>query len=195
MAHCTVGYLFDGEVENGGQGFLIALHRCQAPRIPLRNVYFSSRDPVTGKISFKGNAIKHHVGVPYNIDCNVTGSNRGTPDKPCFPVKSVWQHSLLPAIEEMVAVGGPCEGAQVVFQEDNAEGDYTSWMLAEFAKRGWKLELQAPQGLTELLSPWILYYLSNTYLPLLPSTQDHTRMFSICHFSPLCRIDTAPNYK
>ena len=161
MAHCTVGFLFDGEVENGGQGFLIALHRCQAPRIPLRNVYFSSRNPLTGKIVYKGNAIKHHVGVPYNIDCNVTGSNRGTPYKPCFPVKYVWEHSLLPAIEEMVSVGGPCAGAQVVFQEDNAgphtEGDYTSWMLCEFEKRGWKLELQAPQGLTYIFSPFNLY--------------------------------------
>ena len=199
MAHCTVGYLFDGEVENGGQGFLIALHRCQAPRIPLRNVYFLSRNPITGKIVYKGNAIKHHVGVPYNIDCNVTGSNRGTPDKPCFPVKSVWEHSLLPAIEEMVAEGGPCAGAQVVFQEDNAgphtEGDYTSWMLCEFEKRGWKLELQAPQGLTYIFSPFNLYWVCNTLLLLLASSQAHIRMFSICLFSPLRPIDTARNFK
>ena len=117
-------------------------------------MYYSSRDPVTGKIVYKGNAIKNHVGVPYNIDCNVTGSNRGTPDKPCFPVK--WLPWVDPV--EMVAVGGPCEGAHVVFQEDNAgphtEGDYTSWMLCEFAKRGWKLELQAPQGLTYIFSPF-----------------------------------------
>ena len=83
-------------------------------------------------------------------DCNVTGSTKGTADKPCFPVKSVWEHSLLPAIEDLVRVGGPCEGAQVVFQEDNAgphqEGDYTAWMTREFETRGWKLELQAPQG-------------------------------------------------
>ncbi len=81
MAHCAVGYLLEVEVENGGQGFLIALHRCQAPRIPLRNVYYSSRDPVTGKIVYKGNAIKYHVGVPYNIDCNIT--NPAFPLNPC----------------------------------------------------------------------------------------------------------------
>ena len=55
------------------------------------------------------------------------------------------------AVENLVAPGGPCEGAQVVFQEDNAgphvEGTYREWMQGEFDKRGWKIELQAPQGM------------------------------------------------
>jgi len=51
----------------------------------------------------------------------------------------------------MVAAGGPCAGAKVVFQEDNAgphvEGDYRSWMMQEFKDRDWMVALQAPQGL------------------------------------------------
>ena len=52
----------------------------------------------------------------------------------------------------MVAPGGPCAGAQVVYQEDNAgphtETGYTLWIREQFELLGWKLELQAPQGST-----------------------------------------------
>ncbi len=51
----------------------------------------------------------------------------------------------------MVGPGGPCEGAQVIYQEDNAgphtEAGYTEWMAAKFHELGWRLELQAPQGM------------------------------------------------
>ena len=47
-------------------------------------------------------------------------------------------------------VGGPCAGAVVVHQEDNAgphiDKTYKDWLQAEFDRRGWKLEHQAPQG-------------------------------------------------
>ena len=150
MAHCTVGYLFESNVEDGGQGFLIGCHRCAGYKVPLRDIRYSSKDPQTGKTTFKGNPIKHKKDEPYLVDCNVTGSNPGTPTAPCFPLKGVWEHSLIGNIEELVKTGGPCEGAQVVFQEDNAgphvEGNYREWMIEEFDKRGWMIELQAPQG-------------------------------------------------
>ena len=86
MAHCTVGYfLFNTNVENGGEGFLIGLHRCANFKIPLRDVRYSSKDPVSGKISFVGNAINHKKGEPYLVDCNVTGMNAGTP-KPLLSI-------------------------------------------------------------------------------------------------------------
>ena len=54
--------------------------------------------------------------------------------------------------------GGPCEGAQVVYQEDNAgphtEHAYTEWMRDEFSTLGWKLEFQAPQGIPYSLVPY-----------------------------------------
>ena len=59
----------------------------------------------------------------------MTGSNPDTATVPCFPLKLLWEHSLMPAIKAMVAPGGPCAGAQVVYQEDNAgphtENGYT----------------------------------------------------------------------
>ncbi len=106
-------------IEDGGNGFLIGLHRCANFKVPLRDVRYSRKDPVTNRITFAGNAIKHPKGVTYLVDCNVTGSNPGTSTVPCFPLKFLWEHSLMPAIKAMVAPGGPCEGAQVVYQEDN----------------------------------------------------------------------------
>ena len=72
MAHCTVGYLFEDDIENGGKDFLIACNRCARFKVPLRDVRFSSRDPVTQWLTYKDNAIKHKKGVPYLVDCNVT---------------------------------------------------------------------------------------------------------------------------
>jgi hypothetical protein len=85
------------------------------------------------------------------VDCEVTGSHTGSVSKPKFALKTLWQHVLLPTqLDKLVAVGGACEGAMVVFQEDNAgphtEGDYRAWMLTEFDSRGWIVALQAPQG-------------------------------------------------
>ena len=57
MAHCTVGYYFDTDVEQGGQGFLLGLHRCANFKVPLRDVRFSTKDPVTQRTSFAGNPI------------------------------------------------------------------------------------------------------------------------------------------
>ena len=113
-------------------------------------MYESSRDPETGKLTFKGNPIKHRKGQPYLVDCNVTGSDNGTPTDPKFSLLSLWDITLTPSIEALVAPDGPCTGATVVFQEDNAGPHncsvYRKFMVEEFSKRGWKIELQAPQG-------------------------------------------------
>ncbi len=109
MVHCTVGYLFDTHVENGGEGFLIGLHRCANFKIPLRDMRHSSKDSVSGEISFAGNE-------PYLVDCNVTGLNAGTPQVPCFPLRSLWKHSLFPAIHALTGPDRPCAGAQVVLK-------------------------------------------------------------------------------
>ncbi len=84
------------------------------------------------------------------VDCNVTGINPGTPTTPCFPLKTLWQHCLIPSLEKLIAPGGPCEGGLVILQEDNAcphtEDNYHAWMTEAFAERQWRIELQAPQG-------------------------------------------------
>ncbi len=54
------------------------------------------------------------------MDCNVTGFNYGTATKPKFPLMELRTTVLLPELEALVKVGGPCEDAAVVHQEDNA---------------------------------------------------------------------------
>jgi hypothetical protein len=136
MAHATVGYCFSGDPENGGEGVLVGLHRCQAFKVALRK-----------HVGQDGN--NYNKGDVIAADCNVTGTDVGTPSKPKYPLKSLWQYVLLPALEALVAPGGRCAGATVVHQEDNAgphkEGNYHTWLQAEFEQRGWKLELNAPQ--------------------------------------------------
>ena len=53
-------------------------------------------------------------------DCNVTGTDVGTPDKPKFALRTLWEFGLLPSLDALVATGGQCEGALVIHQEDNA---------------------------------------------------------------------------
>jgi hypothetical protein len=150
MGHATVGYLFWDTPENGGKAFLIGLHRCQNYKVVQRTTNETKKDPVTGKITRKGNPIKHKVGDMLLVDCNVKGSDNGTPSDPKFALRTLWEHVILPAYDSLTAVGGPAEGATVAHQEDNApphqEGDFHQWLTAEFSRREWRLELQAPQG-------------------------------------------------
>ncbi len=55
-------------------------------------------------------------------DCNVTGTDTGTPDNPKFSLRLFWEFSLLPSLDALVAPGGHCEGAIVVHQEDKNTG-------------------------------------------------------------------------
>jgi hypothetical protein len=107
MAHATVGYLFNGNPENGGEGLLLGLNRCQAFKVAQRSYKGKGGSKVT-----KGGCLL--------TDCNVTGTDTGTPDKPKFALRQLWEYSLLPSLDALVAVGGLAEGAIVVHQEDNA---------------------------------------------------------------------------
>ncbi len=107
MAHATVGYLFNGNPENGGDGLLIGLNRCQAFKVAQRSY--------TGK-----GGMKVAKGDYILTDCNVTGTDTGTPDKPIFTLRHLWKYGLLPSLDALVADGGIAEGAVVVHQEDNA---------------------------------------------------------------------------
>ncbi len=136
MAHATVGYCFTGSPEVGGIRLLVGLHRCQAFRVAQKK-----HTGADGNSYAKGDVIP--------TDCNVTGTDIGTPSKPKYALKNLWEHVLIPALEKLVAPGGRCKGAMVVHQEDNAvphkEGKYHEWLKVEFERRGWRLELQAPQ--------------------------------------------------
>ena len=141
-------------------------------------------DPVTRKQKRKGNPIKHMLGDIVLVDCNVKGSDIGTPTDPKFALRTLWEAIILPAYDALTAVGGPAEGAVVVHQEDNApphqEGDFHAWFfIQEFTKRGWRLELQAPQGpYTNVLDLQVVQYPS-----LNPNTTPNPNMnlVSTCH--------------
>jgi len=117
--------------------------------VALRDTFEASKD-AEGRTRYRGNPIKHRKGEPYLIDCNVTGSDRGSPTNPKFALRDLWEYTLIPSIEDLVRVGGPCEGATVIFQEDNAgphcDATYKTFLTEEFAARDWRIELQAPQG-------------------------------------------------
>ena len=110
MAHATVGYCFTGNPENGGEGLLLGLNRCQAFKVAQK--------------SYKGKGgIRINKGDCLLTDCNVTGTDTGTPVKPKFALRNLWEYGLLPSLDALVAVGGLCAGAIVVHQEDNAGSD------------------------------------------------------------------------
>ena len=107
MAHATVGYCFDGSPENGGEGLLIGLNRCQAFKVAQK--------------AYRGQGgVKVVKGDCLLTDCNVTGTDVGTPDKPKFALRALWEYGLLPSLDSLVGPGGQCEGALVIHQEDNA---------------------------------------------------------------------------
>ncbi len=144
-----MSYCFDSETELGGQGYLIGLHRCQSFRVMQKQVREQTISLETGKRTSKGNTVNYRRGDLVLTDCNVTGSNYGTSTKPKFPLMELWTSVLLPELDALVRPGGPCEGAVVVHQENNAgshiDKTYKAWLQAQFDTRGWKLEHQAPQ--------------------------------------------------
>ena len=188
MVHCTVGYLFADDPELGGEGFLIGCNRCAGFKVPSRDIRIGTRDPLTKKLTYKGNPIKHPKGIPFLVDCNVTGTNPGTPTNPCFPLKTLWEHCLIPSLEKLTAPGGPCEGALVILQEDNAgphtEGNYHAWMTAAFAAL---LSYKLPK-----VNPFLFFSTSQfLYLLLsLSSLKVLIAMFWTSAFSRQCPTDT-----
>ena len=85
----------------------------------------------------------------YKVDCNVTGTSRGTPAAPKFAFKDLFQYHILPKLDGLVAVGGRYEGYTPVIQGDNAgphaEAQFKEWCMSECTRRGWHWEPQAPQ--------------------------------------------------
>ncbi len=65
-------------------------------------------------------------------------------------LKRLWEFTLIPAIAQLVDIGGPCEGATVVVQQDNTgphiEVEFSTWIHEQFEMLGWMYEPQAPQG-------------------------------------------------
>jgi hypothetical protein len=141
---------FTNSPEDGCAGYAISLNlnRCQGFKVCRKTAKEVTKNAVIGRNESKNNAIKHNKGDLILQDCNVTDTDTGTPSNPKFALKGLWEDCLLPQLDALVAVDGPCAGAIVCHQEDNAgphkEGQFHQWLEAEFKRRNWQLELQAP---------------------------------------------------
>jgi hypothetical protein len=148
MGHAIVGYLFYDTPENGGIAFLIVLHRCQNFKVVQRTINETKTDPLTGKITSKGNRqdpVKNNVvGDVVLVDCNVKGSDNGTPSDPKFALQTLWEHVILPVYDALTAVGGPAEGATVVHHHIKRGAVFPS--MAECGVHPWWMEFGTPSA-------------------------------------------------
>jgi hypothetical protein len=91
MDHATVAYLF---------------HRCHNYRVVARITNETTKDPVTGKLERKVNQVKNKLGDIVLVDCNVKGSDDGTPSDPKFALCTLWDAVILPAYDALTSGGG-----------------------------------------------------------------------------------------
>lgn len=147
MAVAFTAFAFDQNIENGGHGIKLGLYRVQAARIAKRDVKESRRDE-DGKIHYDGEIIRYK-GDAYLVDCNVTGSDQGSSDKPKFSLMALFRDHVFPEIAALVAPGGAYEGYLPVIQGDNAgphtDATYIGFVTNYCTEKGWKWEPQAPQ--------------------------------------------------
>ena len=115
--------------------------------------------------------IIHEKGDIYMVDCNVTGSDAGTSDKPKFLLKHFFETELFPQIVELVCEGCLHEGYIAIIQCDNA-GPHNDKEFVDFCgsfceARGWLWCPQAPQ----------MPHMNNLDLAVFPCMSKHHRDF------------------
>ncbi len=113
MGHATVGICFTNSPEDGCDGFAISLNRFQGFKVCRKTTKEVTKNALTGRNESKNNAIKHSKCDLVLQDCNLTGSDTGTPSNPKFALKGLWENCLLPQLDALVAADGPCAGAIV----------------------------------------------------------------------------------
>jgi hypothetical protein len=126
-----------------------------------------TKNKITGRNESKNNAVKNKKGDLVLQDCNVTGTDTGTPSNPKFALKGLWEDCLLPQLDALVVEDGPCAGAM------HKEGQFHQWLETEFRRRKWQLELQAPQGpYTNILDLQLFPAMSKRHSSLLQLCSD-----------------------
>ena len=147
MVVAFTGYAFDGEFEAGGHGLKLGLWRCNGARVAKKQVRKSRRDD-DDNLKYDGDVVRSKGDV-YWIDCNVTGSDEGTSDKPKFSLKRLLEDHMFPKIAKLVGPNGEYEGYMPVIQGDNAgphkDQEYMEYVQQYCNDHGWKWEPQAPQ--------------------------------------------------
>jgi hypothetical protein len=94
MVIAVTGYVFEENIENGGHGLKIMMHQVQGARIAKKLVRAGWKTQ-EGQQVFDGEVIREKGDV-YMTDCNVTGSDAGTSDKPKFSLLDFFEHSVFP---------------------------------------------------------------------------------------------------
>jgi hypothetical protein len=69
----VAGYVFDGAVENGGDGLKLGMWRVEAARVAKRRQREATREPDTGKPWYNGDVVREK-GDCYLIDTTVAGN-------------------------------------------------------------------------------------------------------------------------
>jgi hypothetical protein len=153
MGHATVAYPLHDNPENGGKGFLIGLYRCQNYKVVTRTVNETTIDPVTRKQKRKGNPIKHKLGDIVLVDCNVKGSNNGTPSDPEFALRTLLVGGNYFACLRRTHSSWLVDPLRARLWSSRRTTHhltkkviFTPGSLLNLNTRGWRLELQAPQG-------------------------------------------------
>ena len=88
MIVAFTSYAFDKNIENSGNRIKLGLFQCKAACVAKMMVH-KLRQIKKGNLVCNRDII-HQKGDVYLLDCNVTGSDEGTLDKPNFSLMSLF---------------------------------------------------------------------------------------------------------
>ena len=91
MVIAVTGYAFEENIKNGGHGIKIMMHQVQGACITKKQVKENWMMDA-GQQKYDGTIICKKGDI-YMVDCNVTGSDAGTSDKPKFLLKHFFEVS------------------------------------------------------------------------------------------------------
>ena len=110
--------------------------------------FHKSRRTYKGTLVRNGDILWQKNDV-YLVDCNVTGSDEGTSDKPKFALLSLFRDHIFPKIKDLVGPGGKYEGYLPIIQGNNAgphcDAAFIHFIIDYCNNNNMKWEPQAPQ--------------------------------------------------
>ena len=164
MLLAITGYAFEDNMENGGTGVLLGIHRIEGARVAQRGQRETEYHD-DGSHTFTG-PWKRKKGDVHFVDCALTASSTGTSDKPSFSCLQLFE-LVFEQIEKVVSTGGkgskyprgPFAGHTPMFQPDNGPGhigaEFLRFVEGRCATLGWGWVPQSAQ--CPFLNPQDLY--------------------------------------
>jgi hypothetical protein len=117
MVIAFTGYAFDKNIENGWHGLKIMVHCIKGAQIAKKSIQAGENFEVRQQV-YNGEVVRQKGDV-YMVDCNVTGSDAETSDKPKFLLKD-FLTLFFPHLVEIVGPCGEYEGYVPIIQGNNA---------------------------------------------------------------------------